>query len=242
MLETPAGYGEGLARDNLSVFRYHTGAPPRALRPEEVCPLLFRDIGPEAMGRFLRGALPRLAGPLSPIIYLRTERWVEPYEDHGQIGRLLFLRPLALGPWRSGVEHIYVAHASRLAPWSTVAFVPPSVPLAEAASRCALMRDRRELREELGGALYDDIRRDTLGRLERLGAELAEAERHGEPLRRALQSGRREEARALMARHTISEDDLCAAWHHLPPVRRAWLRGALEEAAGDIAALVGGAR
>ena len=34
-----------------------------------------------------------LAGPPSPITYMRTEAYVEPYTDHERIGRLVFLRP-----------------------------------------------------------------------------------------------------------------------------------------------------
>src|SRR5437660_291858 len=80
----PAGVSPALRRspypaDNLSAYRYHTGASLRPLRPDEVCPVLFRDLGPVALARFLRGQLRRLAGPQSPIIYMRTEEYVEPY-------------------------------------------------------------------------------------------------------------------------------------------------------------------
>jgi hypothetical protein len=117
MRETPGEYNATApARrypvDNLAGFRWHTGAPLRPLAADEPCPVLFRDLGPLAMARFLRGELRRLAGPLSPIIYLRTEEYVEPYTDYERIGRLLFLRPLALGPWHSGVPTIYVARAT----------------------------------------------------------------------------------------------------------------------------------
>jgi hypothetical protein len=68
--------------ENLARFRYHTGATLRRLAPEEPCPRLYRDIGPQAMARFLAGRLERLAGPLAPILYSRTAAYREPYRDH----------------------------------------------------------------------------------------------------------------------------------------------------------------
>jgi hypothetical protein len=67
MHETPARFNEGGGRrypvDDLSGFRWHTGATPRPVQPGEACPVLFRDIGPAALALFLRGRLRRLAGP-----------------------------------------------------------------------------------------------------------------------------------------------------------------------------------
>src|SRR5262245_43147375 len=133
MRETPAA--SGYPADRLAGFRWHTGADLRPLAPDEVCPVLFRDVGPEATALFLRGQLRRLAGPLSPIIYMRTEDYVEPYVDPERIGRLVFLRPLRLHVWHSGVPSIYVASARHLCDPETVGFVPGEVPLAEAARR-----------------------------------------------------------------------------------------------------------
>src|SRR5258708_645605 len=96
--------GEDLAR-----FRYHTGATLRRLAPDEPCRLLFRDVGPWAMARFLRGQLQRLAGPLAPILYTRTAEYREPYRDYEPVGRLVFLQPKLLTPWYSGVPTIFVA-------------------------------------------------------------------------------------------------------------------------------------
>src|SRR3954453_3119284 len=107
MHKTPAFHGA----DALSGFRWHTGATLRPVAPGEACPVLFRDIGPAALALFLRGKLPRLAGPLSPIVYMRTADHVEPYTDYEKTGRLVMLRPLAIGPWHSGVPHIYVSKA-----------------------------------------------------------------------------------------------------------------------------------
>ena len=50
--------------------------------------------------------------------------YVEPYTDHEQIGRLVLLRPLLLGPWHSGVPHIYVARATRWPQSEVLGFAP----------------------------------------------------------------------------------------------------------------------
>jgi hypothetical protein len=230
MRETPTRFnaarvadGGDYPADRLARFSYHTGGDLRPLDPDEPCPVLFRDIGPVAMARFLRGQLRRLAGPFSPIIYLRTEEYREPYTDFGRIGRLAFLRPLALHPWHSGIASIYVAHADRMAEASLIGFVHGDVPLARAAEQLAEARHTGELREAFGRHEYDDARADTLTRLDRLNAEHEAAERLAEPLRRRLQScdsREREHARESMQRIGLDESDLCTAWHHLPGDRR----------------------
>src|SRR4051794_38782708 len=95
--------------DDLSRFRYHTGATLRRLGPDEPSPRLYRDVGPEAMAHFLSGQLVRLAGPFAPILYTRTASYREPYTDYEPIGRLVFPRPRELRPWFSGVADVYVA-------------------------------------------------------------------------------------------------------------------------------------
>ena len=206
---------------------------------EEVCPVLFRDVGPAATGRFLRGELSRLAGPLSPIIYTRTARWREPYVDHGQIGRLLFLRPLALGVWHSGVDDIFVAAANRTVDPATLVYVPGDVGLSEAAALAGEMVDHRQWREALGGAVFDDRVSDAVERIERLDAELERVEEVGEPLRRRLQRGGRSGAvaRELLERIGVGEHDLCAAWHHIEGERRSFVLEALEEVRGEVLGL-----
>src|SRR3954469_18418646 len=100
MRESPRDRADsGYPASNLSRFRYHTGATLRPLRPDEPCPVLFRDLGVDATLLFLQGELVRLAGPLSPVIYMRTPDYVEPYTDHEAVGRLIFLRPLGVQPW-----------------------------------------------------------------------------------------------------------------------------------------------
>jgi hypothetical protein len=231
MLETPASFADPrYAQEDLARFRWHTGAALRPVAPGETCPILFRDLGPEALARFLRGTLPRLAGPLSPITYLRTAEFVEPYTDHEAIGRIIVIRPLALRPWCSGVPHVFVSPAAPGIDRSVVAFVPGGLDLAAVGRRAAEMRTSDELREDLGGRAYDDLREAELSRLDRLGEELAATERLAAPLRRRLQSreaAERRRARDDLAKAGLSEEDLCAAWHHLPRARREAVREAL---------------
>jgi hypothetical protein len=136
--------------DDLSGYRWHTGATLRPLAEGEPCPVLFRDSGTAALALFLLGKLPRLAGPLSPIVYMRTADHVEPYTEYEKTGRLAMLRPLALGPWHSGVPHIYVSKARPGVDHNTVGFVPGERPLAEAATRLSGAGNTDELREAFG--------------------------------------------------------------------------------------------
>jgi hypothetical protein len=234
MHETPAIYNANQPRcyptDNLAGFRWHTGATLRPLEPDEACPVLFRDIGPAALATFLRGRLPRLAGPLAPLVYLRTAAYVEPYTDHERTGRLVVLRPLLSHPWHAGTPHVYVARARPGVDAATVGFVPGDVPLADAARRSRELTDVRQWRETLGGRAYDDAVGDSMAALDRLNRELAETEELAMPLRRALQSaepGRRARAHEQMQRVGLTEMDLCTAWHHLPRARRGFIAVAL---------------
>jgi hypothetical protein len=236
MHETPAafngagGVGRNYPADDLSGFRWHTGATPRPVAPGEACPALFRDIGPAALALFLRGRLRRLAGPLSPLVYMRTTDYAEPYTDYERTGRLVLLRPLLLHPWHAGTPHVYVARARPEFDARTVGFVPGEVPLAEAARLARDVEDVGRLREVLGGRRYDEAAAESLLALDRLGEELSCSETRAAPLRRRLQSpdrGERERAREGMSRVGLTEADLCAAWHHLPRARRAEITEAL---------------
>ena len=249
MHETPAGFNERAPRrypaDDLSGFRWHTGATLRPLRPGEVCPVLFRDVGPAALALFLRGRLPRLAGPLSPLVYLRTADYREPYTDFEQTGRLVVLRPLLLRPWHAGTPHVYVARAAPGVDAATVGFVPGEVPLAEAARRVRDAGGVEQLREIFGGRAYDEALAESLLALDRLEAELARSEARAAPLRARLQSpdrAERERAREELARIGLTEVDLCAAWHHLPRERRAWIAEALRRVDIDPACAAGEGR
>jgi len=230
MVETPADLDARYPDGSLRRFRYHTGAPLRPLAQDEPCPVLFRDLGLDGMALYLDDKLTRLAGPLSPITYLRTADYAEPYADHGAIGRLVFLRPLLLAPWHSGVPHIYVADARRCCDPASFGFVPGGQPSPAVEAALRDVRDTRELREALGGREYDDAVIDTRERVGALGASLAAAEVNAEPLRRCLQGADpalRDQARAFMAKEGLGEHDLCAAWHHLSPERRAAVTAAV---------------
>lgn len=234
MIETPGEFCEReqceYGSESLSRFSFHTGADLRPLAEDEICPILFRDIGLIAMIRFLRGELERLAGPLSPITYARTEQYVEPYTDYENVGRLVLLRPLSLKPWHSGIRTIYVSRADQSTDFSTVGFVPGGMTLTDAAELMREVQNVQELREVLGGSHYDELIVDTAHRLDHARAEMEESEKIAAPLRAELQSldyAQREEARAKMAKWDITEHDLCAAWHHVPRERRALLREVL---------------
>ncbi len=217
--------------DNLKQYSWHTGAPLRPLNPDETLPILFRDIGPVAMSTFLEKGLKRLAGPVTPITYMRTAAYQEPYTDYERIGRLAFLQPLQLQPWYSGVSHIYVALASRLPNVETIVFVPGTLSLVEAEQLGEDIVNHHEWREALGGLVYDDILTDSFERLNRLNQTLQKSEKQGFPLRRALQSSQREirlRARDTMQQFGLTENDLCTAWHHIAPARRAVICEALK--------------
>jgi hypothetical protein len=222
--------------DDLSRYRYHTGASLRPLAPDERYPALFRDLGSVAAARYLRGELSRLAGPQTPLLYMRTIEYVEPYVDHEDIGRLVFLRPTEIAPWHSGVPHVYVARASRTIEADAVGYVPGGISLERGVIASAGATSAAELREALGSQVHDDACADTLERLEALNTELAMTELLAEPLRWALQSSDtavRSRAGAEMERLGISESDLCTAWHHLPRERRASLRDQLARLDGS---------
>jgi hypothetical protein len=234
MIETPDEHtgrsaGPRYPADPLTGFRWHTGATPRPLEADEPCPVLFRDVGLDGMLLFLAGRMRRWAGPLSPLVYARTEHHIEPYTDHGRVGRLVFLRPLDLHPWHAGTPHVFIAHAGRAVDSSTVAFVPGNLPLADAAHLARDLPDALAWREALGGRLFDEQRTSEAGRLAILAAELEATEVLAEPVRRALQGGGRgrDAVRSALERAGLTETDLCSAWHHLPASRRAVLREAL---------------
>jgi hypothetical protein len=223
-------------RADLSMFRYHTGATLRRVGEDETCPMLFRDLGPSGMSLFLGGALKRLAGSMSPILYLRTSRYVEPYTDYENIGRLAVLRPKAIDPWLSGVSEVYVAEA-RLAPMADcMTFVPNAWTTPDGVRALNELPDPQAVREALGGRLHDERLADLADSLRRLNAALDASERLARPVRQMLQSGtlaERDAVRSDMARHGISERELCSPWHHIPRLRREALNDWLHSRPGD---------
>ena len=208
---------------DLSAFRWHTGGAVRPLGDGEPRPALFRDLGPAATLWLLERRLPRLAGPTSPVTYLRTAQYREPFIEHGHFGRVLVLASARAPVWHAGIAEVFVAPADAAFEPGAMALVADDGDLAALARDAGAMRDVRELREHLGAG-YDDWRAATADRLRDFARELAEVERHLAPLRRGFQSSDRDERRRTreqMARHGLTEHDLCAAWHHIAPVRRA---------------------
>lgn len=242
MLETPAMHANriGTSRPampdhNLTRFRYHTGALPTRLHADEVCPVLFRDIGFEGMLRFLKGDLSRLCGAVSPITYLRTANYCEPYSDFGRTGRLMLLRPLDVAPWHSGLPTIYIAPASVLIDTTSMVFVPPDLPLTKAENLYKEMESAEEFSEAMGRGLHADAMTDTRDRLEQLQQTFQAAELRAAPLRQMFQSPaqrKRDQAREQLHKIGLTESDLCTAWHHLSDTRRDLISAALLEVEG----------
>lgn len=224
---------------DLARFRYHTGSALRPVGEDEHCPILFRDLGLPGMALYLAGRLTRLAGPFSPLTYLRSARYMEPYTDHEDIGRLVVLAPRALAPWHAGVPEVYVA-AADAGPVSgsvsgslagCLACVPRAWATPGGERRLAGLPDAAAVREVLGAREHDERLADLAGRISALQDSLAASEIRAAPLRAQLQSGRqaeRERLRREMAAHGVSEADLCSAWHHVPREARsrltAWLQ------------------
>lgn len=220
-----------MTRD-LTIFSWHTGGPVRALGEGERCPALFRDLGPAAMLRLLRGGLPRLAGPTSPVTYARTVDYVEPYVDHEDFGRVAMLPWGTWRPWHAGMAEVYVTDAETRFDPSCMTVAPGEV-LTSVAREAPRLRTMAELGEVLGRH-HGEWCEALAARLDVFGKELDEVERVMEPLRRAFQSGDRAErsrAREWMASRALAESDLCSPWHHLPRERRAFVLDALERGA-----------
>ncbi len=224
------------SRENLVRFRYHTGAQPLRVELDEPCPPLFRDIGPEAMQRFLVGRLRRLCGPVSPITYLRTAEYCEPYVDYGKIGRILLLNPRIVGPWLSGVDCVYIASGKTLVDPSSMVFIPDEIGVVFAAARLSQAKRRDEVAEVIGPAFYRDAIRETYHQLQSLLESQRASEQWLAPLRQRYQSmkpGERERVATWMERHAVTERDLCSAWHHLPIERRGRLSALAQQVAKE---------
>lgn len=208
---------------DLSEFSWHTGGPVRRVDPDERCPALFRDLGPVATLTLLRGRLPRLAGPTSPVTYARTARYVEPYTDHEHFGRVALLPFGAWTPWHSGVSEVYVTDADARFDPACMSLVRDDLDLAKLSDDARAMTSIAELHEVLGPH-HAGWSRHLARRLEDFTDELARVESALTPLRAAYQSPRDDErtrARARMDALSLTETDLCAPWHHVSKHRRA---------------------
>ncbi len=206
---------------DLSRFGWHTGAPLRPVDGDDALPPLVRDVGPLALASFLRGTLQRLAGPMTPLLYLRTPSYTEPYVDHAGTGRLLFLDPHGLSPWFSGVDGVYVAAAAQQPrDPATLGYLPAGVDVPDDVALACELHDA--LPDLAGRAAHD------LAALDDLNAACAAVEAISRPLRRLYQSGN-ERLRRLMPEAGVDERDLCSAFHHLETGRRLTLRARLTD-------------
>ena len=203
----------------LRQYRWHTGADLEPVMLDEPIPPLVRDLGLDGMNLFLQRGLNRLAGPMTPLTYMRTAHYEEPYIDHGKIGRLLILSPREIEPWHSGVPEIYVADATNIAQPESLVFYPPHLPLVDVPKYVNGARNRNEFRESMGDGDYDDIVEDAKLRVRKLFDEAEENDRVLVKIRRDFQNGCRE-IRDFLEEAELDESDLCTAWHHLPEERR----------------------
>ena len=225
-------------RDDLARFRWHTGANPRPIGEGETIPVLFRDIGPMAMQQFLTSHLTRLAGPMTPITYLRTADYIEPYTDYGHIGRIVLLQPATLRPWHSGVRNIYISKANRMPEKDTMAFIPSSWTLQKAAAALIDVTNANELREVFGANEYTEQLNKTLASLHQLNSDHQTCEKHAWRLRLAFQTGSsktKQQLREQLLREGLDEADLCVAWHHLSEARRARMLEIVPQIVGHFA-------
>jgi hypothetical protein len=215
--------------DDLSPYAWHTGGAVRPMDPETATPLLFRDLGPVAMQRFLEGKLVRLAGPTSPVTYLRTATYREPYADGIEVGRLALLPCALWRPWHAGVDEVFVTRADRAPDLAVITVLPARVDQLRFAREATHMRSTAEAHEHLG-ADYRAWREAHAQHLARFNADASLVEPVAAPLRARYQSAdqrERDAARSLMDAIGLTEHDLCGAWHHLTDERRAHVRAAL---------------
>lgn len=207
------------------------------LTPRQCPPVLFRDVGLDAMARFLRGDLQQLNGPLSPITYLRTADYGEPYVDYGRIGRVMLLRPADIAPWYSGISAIYIARRATQIHADSMVCIPADVGLQDAERRFRDVQSTTDFVEAFGSSVYRDAVSDTLQRIDALRRTHESTEQLAAPLRRSFQSTdqrRRDAARTWMQQADLSETDLCTAWHHLSDERRDFIQHALLDLPKDI--------
>lgn len=237
MRETPAEFlrrtGHPVPDADVSIAGELLGTVPRPPREDEPCPTLYRDVGPQALAAWLEGGLARLEGPASECIFLRDATLPGYSACVEQFGVLVFLQPLALGPWLSGQDGIWVAENGRLPPAETMGFVPGGTDLKALDPKLLSAATRDELREACGDdydARVEASRRALAGYLE----EWRVVERLSAPIRAALDgpdSQRRGEVQGQLDARGLSEKDLRAPWFHLAPERRAEVLPLLSEVA-----------
>lgn len=243
-------------RETPRAFATRTGAPPpasdvriagevlgsaaRPLDEDEACPTLFRDVGPQALQLFLEGKLTRLEGPASPCVFLRDATLPGFTGVVRELGVLVFLQPLTLGPWFSGQPGIYVSELSRMPPAQTLGFVPRVESIADAAAKIGDALDTAAMREALGGARYDAEVADVKHELAQYLETWQHIERESQPWRSILAGNRdalRTAALNALAGEGVSERDLSVPLFQLSKSRRAELAQKLSTLAVARAAL-----
>ena len=208
---------------NLRKYRWHVGTTPFPCSDSEPRPLLYRDVGLEGLDLFLRDKLRRLAGPLSPVTYVRTSAYREPYVDEENTARLVVLPSSSLPLWHSGQKDIYLLPADIAISNLQLALAPGDVPRSEIDHRLQDACSTMEAREALGGQIYDEYIHEHREHIHKLLKERSAQESFSSRLRRQFQSGCAEEQariREWLLRHDLSENDLTAAFHHVPRKKR----------------------
>ena len=230
MRETPKQFaartGKEAPMTDVSVAGAALATTVRPLVGDEACPTLYRDIGPQALMRFLDGKLDRLAGPKAPCVFMRDATLPGFTGVVRELGVLVFLQPLAIGPWVSGQPGIYVAETGLMPPAPTLGFVPRAENLPEVDAQIANAPDASALREALGGARYDEQVTDVRGDLGQYLEIWRALETEAAPWR-ALVGGHREATRIaaleVLRSEGLTEQDLHAPLFSVPKARRAEL-------------------
>jgi hypothetical protein len=237
--ETPASFlartGSRPPATDVSIAGELLGTSPRPPGDDEVCPTLYRDVGPQALAAFLDGSLRTLAGPDSLCTFLRDATLPGYSACVEEFGVLVFLQPLTLGPWLSGQEGIWVAERAQMPPEGTLGFVPAGESLPALDARLTSAATTASLREALGGRAWDDRVASSRDGLRRYLAEWSRVERAAAPLRARLDGGseaRRDEVLRALLDAGLTEKDLRAPWFHLCPERRKMALERIRELAG----------
>jgi hypothetical protein len=237
MRETPFEYRrrtrERVPTGNLSEAAGLLGLGARPPREDEPCPNLYRDVGPQALSRFLAGKLRRLEGPEARCIFMQDATLPGWSPCARELGLLVLLQPLSVGPWLSGQDGIWVAERGRMAPTGTIGFVPGDMDLRELDRSIEDAKTVADLREALGGAEYDEQVEQSRWAIAGYLDELSEVARRSAPLCAALRSSDpqgRERTLQLLESAGLYEKDLMAPWFQLSKERRAEVRLLLAKA------------
>ena len=229
MRETPEKYrartGNAAPVTDVSIAAGELGTTPRPPREDEVVPTLFRDVGPQALGLFLEGALVDLQGPDSVCVYMRDATLPGFMECVAEFGALTILQPVSMGPWVSGQAGIWIAEKGRWPVKGSIAFSPAeaTADLTALDAKLVDLPDAAALREALGGAAYDVAVDDSTRRLRQYLEDWEAVERNTIPLRAVLKGpsqAKRDELQRILSGEGLSEKDLLANWFHLTRARR----------------------